>query len=474
MIKKTFISKVLKCFPSLEAFIFKVRRRLFLPKNSFIQNENGFLELNPILYPETLIQFYQELISIYRPTSYRKARACLKKAGLNRKHYKPIRTTFQLFLDISALVEDDFGTGIQRVVRNILAEFLAQPPVNCKIEPVYANRGAIYRYTLSHKPIDVFPGDIFLGLDLVARWTNRYWDAYDLIKAYGGKLYFVIYDLLPIQFPHFFSIKLKMVFKTWLKQIITQADGAVCISKAVADELLVWLERSPHFRKKPFNIGWFHLGAEMDTKNKLTLKLSHLSPSDEELLFLIKSSPSLLMVGTVEPRKDYMLALGAFSHLWKNEEEINLVIVGKLGWKIDQLIQVLKTHPQKNKRLFWFESASDALLLELYQCCQGLLMTSQCEGFGLPLIEAARHNLPILIRDIPVFREVAQDHARYFPFNATALDIAEIIKVWLSDLNTAQAPLSHNMPWLSWTQSKEQLIQVIIHNHWYTVWNPKT
>ena len=42
------------------------------------------------------------------------------------------------------------------------------------------------------------------------------------------------------------------------------------------------------------------------------------------------------------------------------------------------------------------------------------LVASEGEGFGLPLIEAARHKPPIIARDIAVFREVANGHVLYF------------------------------------------------------------
>lgn len=40
-----------------------------------------------------------------------------------------------------------------------------------------------------------------------------------------------------------------------------------------------------------------------------------------------------------------------------------------------------------------------------------LIAASFGEGFGLPLIEAAQHGLPIMARDIAVFREVAKEYA---------------------------------------------------------------
>ena len=60
-----------------------------------------------------------------------------------------------------------------------------------------------------------------------------------------------------------------------------------------------------------------------------------------------------------------------------------------------------------------------------------LISPSEGEGFGLPLIEAAQHATPIIARDIPVFREVAGDHAFYFDgLEASAL--ADAIHQWLA------------------------------------------
>jgi glycosyltransferase involved in cell wall biosynthesis len=92
----------------------------------------------------------------------------------------------------------------------------------------------------------------------------------------------------------------------------------------------------------------------------------------------------------------------------------NLIIVGKPGWLPEALTTRLSTHPQLDRQLFWVQSASDEYLEKIYAAARCLIAASEAEGFGLPLIEAARHGLPIIARDIPVFREVAQEHALYF------------------------------------------------------------
>ena len=89
------------------------------------------------------------------------------------------------------------------------------------------------------------------------------------------------------------------------------------------------------------------------------------------------------------------------------------------------------------------------------------------EGFGLPLIESAQHGLPIITRDIPVFREVAGNCAQYFSGEAPdAITLA--VKTWLAKSAAGQTPKVADMPWLTWEQSANQLKQVIFEEHWMT------
>src|SRR3546814_20205534 len=96
------------------------------------------------------------------------------------------------------------------------------------------------------------------------------------------------------------------------------------------------------------------------------------------------------MVGTLEPRKAHAQAIAAFESLWARGTDIALVIVGKLGWRVDGLPDRLRRHPEFGKRLFWLEGISDEFLEQLYARTSFLLGASEGEGFGLPLIEAAR------------------------------------------------------------------------------------
>lgn len=375
----------------------------------------------------------------------------------------------QLLVDISELVQRDAKSGIQRVVRSILKEWLANPPEGYRVEPVYATVDQGYRYArhftanfmkwpqsdLADEPIDYANGDIFFVLDLQPQVQVSQREFYQQLRRQGVKVLFTVYDLLCLQMPQYFVPGSSEGHTHWL-EAVEEGDGAICISKAVADELNSWLEKCDCSRLRSFKTDWFHLGADIDNSEP-----SQGVPNDAKaVLSQLSAHPSFLMVGTLEPRKGHAQVLEAFELLWKQNANLNLVVVGKQGWLVEELVQRLGSHPELNKRLFWLEGISDEYLENVYASSTCLIAASYGEGFGLPLIEAAQHKLPIIVRDIPVFREVAGEHAYYFDAE-TPDDLAQNIRAWLGLYRENKQPKSDEMPWLTWIESSKQLLKCI-------------
>jgi glycosyltransferase involved in cell wall biosynthesis len=233
----------------------------------------------------------------------------------------------------------------------------------------------------------------------------------------------------------------------------------VCISQAVADDVSLWLQQHPHVvseRGAP-RITAVHLGGDL-THSMPT----HGMPAEaEELLRQLRQRPSFLMVGTIEPRKDHAAVLAAFEQLWAQGQDLALVISGRAGWMVEELLERLRSHPERERRLFWLEHPSDEFLERLYAGCACLIAASRGEGFGLPLVEAAQHRLPIIARDLPVFREVAGEHAFYFKDDAPDALAADLMQ-WLALYRAGRQPDSTNMPWDTWRQSAENLKQLLL------------
>jgi len=236
-------------------------------------------------------------------------------------------------------------------------------------------------------------------------------------------------------------------------KVLSQSDGAICISKSVASELKKWLTDRA-LLQPGFRIDWFHLGADISA----SIPSQGKPDNAKNLLIRMAENHTFLMVGTLEPRKGHQQILAAFELLWAKEVKINLLIVGKQGWMVEGFVEKMQRHPEFGNRLFWVDSASDEYLEEIYSASTCLIAASEGEGFGLPLIEAAQHKLPIIARDIPVFREVAQDNAVYFSgLNADSL--VGVIEKWIDMYRQNNVPDSAGMSWLTWEQSVKFLLE---------------
>jgi glycosyltransferase involved in cell wall biosynthesis len=209
-------------------------------------------------------------------------------------------------------------------------------------------------------------------------------------------------------------------------------------------------------RGRTFQIASSHLGNDIDN----SLPIPGLPENEERVLTAIKKRPSFLMVGTLEPRKGHVQILDAFEHLWQNGIEANLVIVGKLGWLVDNLVERLQKHEEMGKHLFWLDGIRDEYLEKVYDSTSCLLAASYAEGFGLPLIEAVKHKLPIIARDIPVFREVCGMHAFYFN-TSDPKKLSRTVEQWLDLYAQSKHPRSDGMPWLTWKQSAAQILEAL-------------
>ena len=377
----------------------------------------------------------------------------------------------QLLVDISELAQRDARTGIQRVVRSVLKEWLENPPDGFRVEPVYATLAQPYRYArnfaaqftgapsgaLQDDPIDFSPGDIFFALDFQPQVQTAHAGFFQHLRQQGVAVKFLVYDLLCILQPEYFPTGSAEGLSSWL-EVVGDTDGAVCISQAVADELNDWMGARAWKRLRTFQLAANPLGADVDG----SAPTRGLPANAQEVLTTLKKRPSFLMVGTLEPRKGHLQVLEAFERLWNSGNDINLAIVGKHGWMVDRLVERLHAHPELGKRLFWLEGISDEYLEKVYAASTCLIAASYGEGFGLPLIEAAQHKLPIIARDIPVFREVAGTHAYYFSATA-ASDLAQSLNNWLGLFRIDQHHKSDAMPWQSWKTSAARLMGFVLN-----------
>ena len=119
--------------------------------------------------------------------------------------------------------------------------------------------------------------------------------------------------------------------------------------------------------------------------------------------------PAFLQIGTIEPRKNHLLALQIWRRLWDSRDRAttpHFHIVGRRGWENEQVLDLLDRSPMMGVTVFEHSGLDDAGVAKLLTTARALLLPSFVEGFGLPLGEALRSGVPVIAADLPPHREV--------------------------------------------------------------------
>lgn len=122
----------------------------------------------------------------------------------------------------------------------------------------------------------------------------------------------------------------------------------------------------------------------------------------------------LLMVSTLEPRKNHVLLLSAWEHLkYTSMPDLKLVIVGSAGWDSASILRGFKPWAERGD-LFYLNNVPSAELRVLYKHAAATVCPSVAEGFDYSGIEAMRSGGIVISSDIPVHREIYQEASEYF------------------------------------------------------------
>lgn len=367
----------------------------------------------------------------------------------------------QLLVDVSVICKNDAGTGIQRVVGALFKEMTKRPPEGYVICPIAATRKRPYRYIcwrgageskFEGRIVEVEPGDLYFALDFSthAVYGNRAqifkW------KQRGVEVGFFVHDLLPEHHPEWFSLPSVLSYRRWIKQVANLADFVICNSRNTKEVLLEHFHGRFGLSEQALRCMAIPLGWDI----RATEFTKGLPNFLADLIGTINQRTSVLIVGTLEPRKGHDQLLSAFEVLWQRGRECNLIVVGRAGWKTEALQRRLKFHPHNGTMLHWFDNASDEALEQLYRACDGVVVASKGEGFGLPLIEALGHGKPVLARDLPIFRELGLEGVQYFS-GASVDQLAEDLDAWVANLEAGQVIIGE-LPKYTWQESYREFM----------------
>ncbi len=117
-------------------------------------------------------------------------------------------------------------------------------------------------------------------------------------------------------------------------------------------------------------------------------------------------TPSFLILGTIEPRKNHALLLDCWAGFAGATDAPHLRIAGRRGWKNADLFARLDTDPMMGQIVHEIGAISDSELAAEITSARAVLFPSHAEGYGLPLGEALAAGTPVIAADLPALREV--------------------------------------------------------------------
>ena len=333
--------------------------------------------------------------------------------------------------------------------RRVITRVAAVPAVRERIDE--ARRLRALRQRPPHHAdllIDAIPAGATL-LDLDATWNlddapRSRW--YPQLQQSGVRVISLLHDVLPVTHPEWFDPNLARVFQAHVAAAVGHAD-VVVTSSAYSAAQIAGLAAGPG--RGAATIEQIALGADPVARAE--------QPADAALLASLAGRRVILVVGTLEPRKNHSGLLDAFDRLGTDS---TLVVVGRQGWKADDIAQRIRGHEAFGEALRWPSEVNDATLDALYDLADVVVVPSHAEGYGLPVVEALRHGCLVVSSTGGSLPEVGGDDVSYV--DATAPDaFAAAIDAALGERESTPSAPTAPRDFPTWDDSADALCTIL-------------
>jgi len=226
-----------------------------------------------------------------------------------------------------------------------------------------------------------------------------------------------VMDLSYIHFPELFKKSDLYQLKNWTSYSVRNAVKVFTISNASKDDIIK-VYKVPEDKVVVTYPGIKHESEMILEKNMKDLRKKYGIGEDY-----------ILYVGTLQPRKNIVRLIEAFSKI--NHDNIFLVIVGKKGWLYEEILSAPKKFKVENSVKF-LDFVPEKELPIIYRNALCFVLPSLYEGFGLPVLEAMKYGCAVITSNISSLPEAGGDAALYVdPMSVD--DIASKIKMLIND-----------------------------------------
>ena len=238
---------------------------------------------------------------------------------------------------------------------------------------------------------------------------------YAKLKRAGLHVGVYIYDLIPITHPEYCSTGTVSEFVFALGDGLQAFDFILTISEYVAKDVRQFLVKN---NLRPIPVEAVLLAHQVhDAPTEVPAPLQ--AVAWQGAIAPLQHRPFVLLVSTIEPRKNHIYLY----YVWKAllEEGLDppdLVFVGRFGWRVNDLRDMLEGTRYLGGRIHVLHDLSDVALELLYRSCLFTAFPSITEGWGLPVGESLTHGRPSVASSTSSIPEVGKDFVDYVdPWN---------------------------------------------------------
>lgn len=269
------------------------------------------------------------------------------------------------------------------------------------------------------------------------------------VKKRFKKAAFFLHDIIPMEYPEYCKEGEQFKHQQRVKTILQSGDLIIANSQDTLDKLNLHTQNLQ---------GFDHIAtivAMLGMPSKTQFEANHAKLASKPVPNS-GSVPYFVILGTIEPRKNHLLLLQVWRRLAETLQEKcpKLYIIGKRGWDIEQVIDILERAPFAKQTIVELSDACDQQVADLLKHASALLFPSFVEGFGLPLVQALQLSTPVIASDLAVFKEIADHIPDYVdPVDVmTWIDIITNYTLRPNELRVAQLSRLAEFQPFSWEQ----------------------
>ncbi len=267
-----------------------------------------------------------------------------------------------------------------------------------------------------------------------------------------------VHDLAFLRWPHLLAPGAARYYGQ-IHRAVRQAKAIIAVSKATRDDLISLTGADPD------RIEVIYEAADPVFRPLTLAELNRLETQLRSHGYLQRvprtDAPVVLAVATLEPRKNLLTLLHAFSRISSNGTGPQLWIAGGRGWLDEEIYNAFTNLPTPSPVILLGEVTRDELLW-LYNRATLVAQPSLYEGFGLPVVEAMACGKPVLASSVPALNEIVADGGILLP--PTKVEAWADAIEWLLHDEAARTSLSQRAivraGTFSWEAAARQTVEV--------------